>query len=186
MIIVTSDHGESFGNHDIMTHGFSLYEEELKVPLLIKYPSSQPLKGIMADPVSLVDVLPTILSTLGLVSPEGVQGKTLPAQGRPIIAESYNNWRKILLYGNRFNRDLRVIFDGPFKYIWGSNGCELYDIEHDPHEQNNIIEEMPDKARNMQAMLDEWLNSFTPVLSREFTPIDKATEESLRALGYLP
>ena len=186
MIIVTSDHGELFGNHGIMTHGFSLYEEELKIPLIIKYPSSKPLTGVMADSASLVDVLPTVVSTLGLSLPEGVQGKTLPAKNRPIIAESYNNWRKILLYGNRFNRDLRVIFEGSFKYIWGSNGCELYDIEEDPREDNNLIEEMPGRARSMQAMLDEWLNSFSPVISRKFTAIDKATEESLRALGYLP
>ena len=67
MIIITSDHGESFGNHGIMTHGFSLYEEEIRVPLIIKYPSSKPYTGIIEDPVSLVDVLPTILSTLGFL-----------------------------------------------------------------------------------------------------------------------
>ena len=49
-----------------------------------------------------------------------------------------------------------------------------------------MIEEMPGKARDMEVMLDEWLNSFTSVSSRKFTTIDKATEESLRALGYLP
>jgi len=186
MIIITSDHGESFGNHDIMTHGFSLYQEEIRVPLIIKFPSSKPYTGIVEDPVSLVDVLPTTLSTLELSLPEDVQGKVLPAQERPIIAESYNNWRKILLYGNRFNRDLRVIIEGAFKYIWGTNGCELYNIESDPREQHNLIEEMPDKARAMEAMLDDWLNSFTPVSSHKFTTIDKETEESLRALGYLP
>jgi len=186
MIVITSDHGESFGSHDIMTHGYSLYQEELKVPLIIKYPSSQSLKGIVEDPVSLVDILPTIVSTLGFSLPEGVQGKTMPGKGRPIIAESYNNWEKILLYGNRFNRDLRALYDGPFKYIWGSNGCELYNIEDDPQELNNLIEEMPEHAREMQTLLDKWLNSFTPMASSKFTKIDKTTEESLRALGYLP
>lgn len=185
MIVVTSDHGESFGEHDIMTHGFSLYEGELKVPLVIKYPSSQSRRGVVEDPVSLVDILPTIMSSLGFALPEGVQGRPWPARGRPLIAESYNNWEKILLYGNRFNRDLKALYDGHFKYIWGTNGCELYEIYNDPKELNNLVEEMPERVTEMQAALDEWLKSFTPETSRNVTTIDKSTEESLRSLGYL-
>jgi arylsulfatase A-like enzyme len=90
-----------------------------------------------------------------------------------------------LSYGNRFNRDLKALYDGHFKYIWGTNGCELYDIYNDPKELNNLVEEMPERVKEMQAKLDEWLKSFTPETSRNVTTIDKSTEESLRSLGYL-
>jgi len=185
MIIITSDHGESFGSHDLMMHGLSLYQGELKIPLIIKYPSSQPT-GVIEDPVSLVDILPTVVASLGFSIPEDVQGEVLPGGKHPIIAEYYNNWVNIKRYGNHFNRDLKAVYDRPFKFIWESNGkCELYNIEEDPHELNNLVKEIPGKASEMQTLLDKWLASFKPVAPRISPEIDKATEESLRALGYL-
>jgi len=186
MIIITSDHGELFGSHDSMIHGLTLYQGELQIPLIIKYPSSQPT-GVIEESVSLVDILPTVVASLGFSVPEDVQGEVLPGTQRPIIAEYYNNWVNIRRYGNHFNRDLKAFYDWPFKFIWESNGkCELYNIEEDPYEVNNVVKEMPGKAGEMQALLDTWLASVTPVAPSISPEIDRTTEESLRALGYLP
>ena len=73
MIIITSDHGEFFGEHDCWTHGYELYQEVLKVPLIIKYPSNYVKTGVCQERVSLVDIMPTILYVLGVPIPKEVQ-----------------------------------------------------------------------------------------------------------------
>ena len=64
IIVIVSDHGESFGEHDLMLHGVSLYENNLLVPLLIKLPLSDQKKGVITKDVSLVGLVPTLLSYL--------------------------------------------------------------------------------------------------------------------------
>ena len=93
MIIVTSDHGESFGEHHLMTHGIALYDDNLRVPLIIKYPSWRKKTGVVDDPVSLVDIFPEILNTVSLPVPENIQGTVLqfPEKTRTIIAENYQD-----------------------------------------------------------------------------------------------
>ena len=88
LIIVTSDHGEAFGEHNLMAHSKTLYEELLRVPLVMKYPSgSLQQRGVIERRVSLVDVMPTIVSFLGYSIPPIIDGEPLTAVERPIIAE---------------------------------------------------------------------------------------------------
>jgi arylsulfatase A-like enzyme len=88
LIIITSDHGEAFGEHNLMAHSKTLYEELLRVPLVMKYPSgSLQQRGVIERRVSLVDVMPTIVSFLGYSIPPIIDGEPLTAVERPIIAE---------------------------------------------------------------------------------------------------
>ena len=79
VLIVTSDHGEAFGEHGILGHGQDLTEELLHVPLLVRAPGLAPRGRRVGQPVSLVDVAPTILQLAGLTSPAAMQGRSLVA-----------------------------------------------------------------------------------------------------------
>ena len=92
MIVVTSDHGEAFGERNHIGHANSAYQNLLHVPLLIKYPHGGH-RGAESHPVSLIDVAPTILSTLGVPVPQTMQGRNLTGAGasepRPIFSETF-------------------------------------------------------------------------------------------------
>jgi len=185
MIIMTSDHGESFGEHNFMEHSFCVYEDAIKIPLLIKYPLSR-VRGISEKPASLVDIFPSIMSVLSLPIPAGVQGDILPDVRHPIISECNIYWKYILQYGQYLNRNLKTIYDGSFKYIWESNGnSELYNIKQDPLELNNLISQLPERAQKMHASLDDWSASFTPVAASKPFEKDDDTKQNLKSLGYL-
>jgi len=87
----------------------------------------------------------------------------------------------------KYRRNLKAIYQGKYKYIWASNGFnELYDLENDPGEGENLIQKSPQQARAMQGVLDTWLNSFEPPSAEgKAVKINKSTEEKLRALGYV-
>jgi arylsulfatase A-like enzyme len=190
MIIVTSDHGESFGEHHLMIHGIALYDDNLKVPLLIKYPAWRKKTGVIRDPVSLVDIFPEILSTVSLPVPENIQGTALqfPGKKRTIIAENFQDptWkgREDLKH---LARDLKAIYSGDFKYLWASDGrCELYNVSDDPLESANLIDKLPGKAQELNAQLERWSSSVTPIEGDKDLPeADQAITDKLRALGYI-
>ena len=187
LIIITADHGEAFGEHEQMYHGVTLYEEVLHVPLMIKYPSTSPRKGVVEKRVSLVDLLPTVLSFLNYPIPPEIDGEILENSDHPIIAENYSSLWNYMVWGKRFHRDLRAIYQGKEKYIWSSNSLnELYDLKRDSREEENIVGKFPHKAEIMQRTLDQWLASFEPPKTEgEKVKINKSTEEALRALGYV-
>ena len=191
MLIITSDHGEYFGEHDFWGHGHELYQEVIKVPLIIKYPSSSPQKGVYLKKVSLVDIVPTILNFLNLSLPEDLQGINLFKDSSKVMAEIYRRYYKVPRKGKIFARELKVLFLGNYKYIQeyaeASKGQgELYDIENDPRELNNLIGIIPEKAKEMEMKLIEWLpRDESPLSAQKTTKFDKATEENLKSLGYI-
>ena len=190
MIIVTSDHGESFGEHHLTTHGIALYDDNLRVPLIIKYPSWRKQTGVVQDPISLVDIFPEILRTVSLPVPENIQGTTLqlPQKKRPIIAENFQDptWKKRDDL-KHLARDLKAIYAGDFKYLWASDGrCELYNITQDPLESANLIDKLPNKAQELNEQLERWSNSVTPIDGdNELPDPDQAITDKLRSLGYI-
>jgi len=183
LIIITSDHGEAFGEHSLVSHGRTLYEEMLHVPLIIKNPSASPGRGVIEKRVSLVDLFPTILSCPDYPVPAGIDGETLAGSDHPIIAEWYYKWWD----PEKYKRNLRAVYRQKEKYIRASNGMnELYDLENDPGEKENLIQKSPQQARAIQVILDTWLNSFEPPGTKgAAVKINKSTEEKLRALGYV-
>jgi arylsulfatase A-like enzyme len=183
LIIVTSDHGEAFGEHHLLAHGRNLYEELIRIPLIIKYPSTHPQQGVIEKQVSLVDIFPTILDFLDLPIPSGIDGEILAHSNHPIIAE----WQMQWFESDKHRRDLKSIEQGKEKYIWASNSLnEYYDLEKDPEEKENLIKYFPQRAETMQDSLNRWLKSFKPPKPKDRNiKIDKSTNEKLRALGYV-
>ena len=75
MVVVTADHGEEFGEHGGLTHGRTLYDELLHVPLVVTAPGVVP--GAVDAPVSLLDIGPTVLELVGLLRPVAFEGRSL-------------------------------------------------------------------------------------------------------------
>lgn len=133
--IVTADHGEAFGEHETEYHATTLYEELLRVPLFIVAPGVAP--RTVTEPVSLVDLGPTILDLMGQPAPGHFMGQSLvpflrgerPSLSRPIVAEG--RLKRAMVFPD----GMKVITDDRRGTI------EAYDLRSDPKEERNLYEE---------------------------------------------
>lgn len=152
LIVFTSDHGDMMGNHSLWGKNFSLYEDVLRVPLLIRYPG-QKEKRTVAERVSSVDLFPTILAQAGC---EQVVCDGLPLDqvvemgGREVIVSCCEGRIAILQDGfklcrNRYDRT-------------GQEYMELYDLNRDPHEFENLWDqpEYREQQTVLLAALQQW------------------------------
>jgi len=181
-IIITADHGELFGEHGMRGHGVTLYEEELHVPMIVKFPKPWATQGRSSSPIQLIDVMPMILSRLNLPAPPTLQG-TVPDQARhPIFAE-VNPLEAISDRG-----DFRAFYEGDFKYVWNSRGRhQLYNLGADPKEDKNLYAAQTEKAMAMREAVDLLLNRLPrPGQSATTRTVDQETLDALRGLGYIP
>ncbi|MFC1968119.1 sulfatase-like hydrolase/transferase [Chloroflexota bacterium] len=174
VLIITSDHGENFGEHHLMGHHFCVYDTLLHVPLIIRYPESVKAGLRVNEQVQLTDIFPTILDIVGIDwdGKEQIQGYSLledrEQDGSTFTIAEYvsgglnlrDNIRSDLA---KYNRRLRTVRTNEYKYIWASDGRdELYNIRNDPGELDNLINAEPEKASEMRAQLKKWLESFEP------------------------
>jgi arylsulfatase A-like enzyme len=161
LIIITGDHGEAFGERAVVGHGRSVYQDEIRVPLIVKYPHAR-AKKVVEEPVSLVDLMPTILNVSGYSVPNGAQGRSLLRRGtgRQLIGEGF------ILPGTarrapRFRETQEAIFSGTMKLIrWSGGREELYDLSKDPDELHDLMPSPP--AAAMELTLAEYLRSAGP------------------------
>jgi arylsulfatase A-like enzyme len=184
LIIVTSDHGEFFGEHRLLYHACGLYEEVLRVPLIVKYPESN-RTGIRDEPVSTIDIMPTVLAETSGRIPDGLDGRPLGAPPRPVFSEQFVSQQMVELYGDRFNRLERSVRSGRFKMIVRSDGSrELFDLATDPSEADDLTDLLPDRAAELLRGL-KWRfpPSSDPMLPAP--DLDPEAIERLRSLGYL-
>ena len=186
LIIITSDHGEAFGERGLLGHGVSVYQDQIYVPLLIKYPGQSTGKEVDTF-VSSVDLMPTILDLLGLEIPKDVQGisiiKPKVSQSRFVMSESfpYDKW---LDWHERFDRIERAIFSGSFKLISSTAGKrEFYNLSDDSYEKINLYDDNA-LSKSLEEQLNRWLDT---VKAESFTPakLDKSAIDRLKTLGYV-
>jgi len=193
MIIVVSDHGNLDGEHFSFGHNTELYDILIHVPLMIKYPKPMQRMGTVDHYVSTIDLMPEILKVCGLPIPDEVQGQPVDKVKHEIIAEVFEqkNNAHAKLNPGRYYRDLKAIYSNDaenLKYIQSSNGSsELYDLNSDPEELNNLIAQQPEKAQELEARLANWLASFEPIIDEKPTETTdtKKLMDRLRALGYI-
>jgi arylsulfatase A-like enzyme len=136
-----------------------LYEPVLHVPLVVKLPGPARPRGRSTSPVQLVDVLPTVLATVGAPVPPAVQGEALSAVSHPSIAEEDIDPFLVSRYGAQYDRSIRVLYDGSYKLIRTSQGQSmLFDLARDPEEKNDLTALEPERAaallRRLEATLD--------------------------------
>ncbi len=178
LIIITGDHGEAFGEHEIMGHTHRLFEPEIAVPMLVKLPGQVHI-GMREHRVSHVDIMPTVLGVLGIEVPAAVQGRSmLKPRERIVITESHPKvWEPLFQ---------RAIYHDDRKLISYSDGRrELFNLKSDGAEAHNLLDEQPDAAEKLQALLDAWDQVTVP--SGDAQPVELSDEdiELLRDIGYI-
>ena len=191
LIVFTSDHGEEHYEHRSIDHGHSLYEELLRVPLIVKLPGST-VKFEIEQAVSLESVLPTILDLCNIEFDRGVfSGRSL--QSLWTDAPSSNSEAPVFSTGlDIYEEREAVVFDG-LKYIrsldWSRE--ELYDLDSDPGEKNNIAFLHADKVAQARELLaaktakSAKLRKLYGLGPAPDAPLDAETMERLRSLGYV-
>jgi len=187
-IVVAGDHGEGLGTpHGELTHGCFLYEETIRIPLIITPTGDLHVVPRRAPHLARqIDVLPTVLDLLGLEPDRRpVQGRSLapilsgsaPAEaGQPVrsYSEAMDNWHT---YGWAPLYELR---EGRYKFIEAPTP-ELYDLKADPREQQNLAPGEPDRIARFRELLHELLADTAPSEGAALGVEDVAR---LRALGY--
>jgi arylsulfatase A-like enzyme len=157
LIVVTADHGELLGEHEQVGHGGrTMYEGLLHIPLVVKFPGRDGHRAIVNDQVQLVDILPTVLGSLGLPVPPGVQGERLPRVTHEIVAEEHINPEFVKHFGAVYDRALRVLYDRPYKLMVTSRGEKyLFDLGRDPGETENLVSREPERMVELERRLEE-------------------------------
>jgi choline-sulfatase len=152
VVIVTSDHGEAFGEHGMAHHAFELWEPLVRVPLLIRVP------GVAAKRIELrrsqIDLMPTILELMGQPERHGLSGKSLapevlglaePEEREPVVLDSPED---------DVEQPRRAIIEGHYKLIaFGNQRVALYDIVNDPAESKDLVEHEPQRLMQMKQAL---------------------------------
>ncbi len=205
LIVVLSDHGEEFWEHGWTAHGQSLYQELAHSAFLMWNPKLLPIPRRVAEPVQLIDVMPTILELLDLKSPEIVEGQSLVplAKGRPFHRRNPVMTSRFAsaqakpdgpVPENRINTF--AVIDTNWKLIYREKGkevglsrVEMYDRRTDRGETKNVAAEHPDEVERMMTELGRWMDAqkqIRIVIGRG-TPstLDERTLEQLRSLGYI-
>lgn len=172
LVIVTADHGESLGEHGELTHGLFAYEPTLKVPLVVWGPGVAP--GRDGRAARHVDIVPTVLSFLGVETPQELPGTSLLAPA--VQANSYFEALSTSL--NRGWAPLRGLLGEGRKFI-DLPLPELYDLPKDPKEQKNLFGQERRAARALRDALPQ--ESVWPPPKGSVSPEEEAR---LRSLGY--
>lgn len=187
LVILTSDHGEEFLEHGGFLHGRTLHEELVRIPLIL-YGAGVP-KGLRVfEPVSLVDVVPTALSLLGLEVPPKLDGVDLSVAWR---AEDHELPERTLYFeadewAGRPDWGFRraILSKGKKLHLEGLTGeHELFDLAEDPGERTDRAADQPDEARALRETLDAFVAAQPK--GDILRPLPPARVRELRALGYL-
>jgi len=181
-VIVTSDHGEAFGEHESLLHGQTIYEEVVHVPLILRGPAVP--EGVRIEtPVGLIDLSPTVLGLLGLSKPPRLDGRDLAALWRgevgpvPLYAEvsphrtspdGDTHQVSVTLGDEKLILDLR------------SERAALYDLARDPGETRDLSGERSERAAALRALLD----ARSPAVQTRADALTDETRTLLRRLGY--
>ncbi len=187
VIIIVSDHGEEFLERGRWGHfETNLYDEILKVPLIIYLPDL-PAGQIIQKQVRTLDIMPTILDICGCPIPPRVEGSSL----RPLWARTGFIYDAPISISEmwRDERHIIAVRTEKYKYIWDSrqpNKPLLFDLQTDPGEQHNVIEQYPAEAQTFQSHVEAHLERATAAaMAVADFELDEEITRRLRDLGYV-
>ncbi len=184
VVVISSDHGEEFWEHNDYDHGKNLYDTSLHIPLILRIPGAKP--AVTDAPVGLIDVAPTILSILNLRVPPSMQGRNIagapraPSWDYPVFFGSsmlVGMGRDGVLY-----RDHKLLLER--KKPMGE--AEFYDLKTDAGEKKLITKRDEPPRRKMERLLKDWIVKNLAAARRyESPPFSRAVVDRLRAMGYV-
>jgi arylsulfatase A-like enzyme len=187
LTVVTSDHGEGLGQHGWLEHAVHLYDEQVRVPLLIHWPGRVPAGRVVHAPVGLLDVAPTLLELAGLAPLVEADGRSLAGaargDGEP-PARPLFGLRHLVTERSGWGRGVKSsVRTARWKYIrGGEEPDELYDLAADPAERRNLRAAEPATAGALGTLIDQHAAGHPE--PRAAAPLSDETRRALRALGY--
>jgi arylsulfatase A-like enzyme len=199
LVVLTSDHGDQFGEHGKLGHGASLHNRILHVPLAFRWPGRIPV-GESREPVQLVDVLPTVLELAGIQVPEAIDGRSLAASfagrgpsARAAFSEMRLDTSECVRFGGRAScpHARYAVQTGRFKYVRSELPAyeQLHDLEADPLESRDVGARYPEELARHRRLLEEYLTTTGDRVegptAEDPDAVDGVTLERLRALGYV-
>lgn len=197
LIAVMADHGEALGDHGEATHGIFLYDETIRVPLLIKLPAERAAGKRIEGRVELVDVLPTVLEAAGVAVPQEIQGQSLLALLKPVPAGQAATSKDPALTLDRpaysetdyphhsFGwSSLRALRAGKYLYVEAPHR-ELYDQSADPKAERNLSATSVAVSDTLASQLEGFHQKTTSSRKAPRVSMDPGLQEKLSALGYV-
>jgi arylsulfatase A-like enzyme len=185
VMVFTADHGEEFMEHGKLGHANNLYNDTVRIPLLVRIPSSASATT-SKEAASLVDIAPTLLAIAGGKAPQSWQGRALidqkgrasPMKERYVLAQLNNG---IISSMNAFiGTNWKLIVNDK------TQDKELYNLMDDPTEQNNLTTAQPEKTKQQNDIFQKLVIALPPApKAKKNKPLQKDKEEMLRSLGYI-
>lgn len=191
LIIISADHGEALGEHNRYFIHWLLYDEIIRVPLVIKYKKIIPEGKIINRQVESIDISPTILEILRINKPKTMQGKSILSlilrneSGPPEFAFSENARQDDIVRECIRTPGWKLIFSGSDRGLNTSGSYELYNLNTDPGESRNLVNIEIEEFKFLKSKLSNWrkrIPAFEPVVSESLTEEEK---NKLKSLGYL-
>jgi arylsulfatase A-like enzyme len=198
LLIITSDHGENIGEHNLMDHQYCLYDTLLKVPFIMRLPGVFEDGKRIGNIVQTTDIFPTIIELLSLQDHRllgGIQGESLLRNGnnrfavseyiapQPPIEEISRRYPE----GNfsKYNSSLTSMRSHEWKLIVSSSGKdELFNVIEDQDETQNLLNVHKSIFKDMRSMIDSWVKEHKEDIEDENTHITAEIKKRLEALGY--
>ena len=180
VIVFMSDHGEEFGEHGIVGwHSHTLYDELLRIPLLVKLPQSRYAGATIGSVVESIDIAPTILDLVGLSPPRAFEGHSLlpRIEGGDGRDETAVVWRET-------RPDESGVKSGIRTPEWKLHDGRLFNLLRDPGEQHDLASQEPELVASLERRLESVIASARP-LEPATVVVDEGTRKALRALGYV-
>lgn len=169
MLFLSSDHGESLGEHGVWMHGHSLYESEVRIPLIVKSPYQT--RGLrIARPVQAIDIVPTVIELLHIES-------DTPFDGASLLTDS--NEPALILWNKH-----KVVRTAEWKLYETEDPPQLFRIDRHPGELHNVATKHPEVIKQLRDLRDARLSR----IRQSEKNIDKLTTEAveqMRTLGYI-
>ena len=186
LIIITSDHGEAFGEHKEIGHGIFCYEESLRVPLIFYNPPTFKKGRVVSQRTRLIDIMPTILELLQIEIPPTIRGNSF-AQ---LLFEDVEIRDPTVYFESLFGKEemnwapLTGIISENYKYI-SLPEPELYDLKNDPMEETNLYKKKNRLAKDMDQKLKKFMVSNAGFKGSSKRDLSKDDIKKLETLGYI-
>jgi arylsulfatase A-like enzyme/Tfp pilus assembly protein PilF len=188
LILFTADHGESLGEHEESAHGFFIYDSDVRVPLIVKFPGGKLAGRTITNQVRSIDIMPTVLNVVGGNIPESVQGESF----LPLMLGQEEETERLAYcetYWPRYHygwSELKLLRKGQYKFI-DAPRPELYDVYDNPGETENLVNQRASLGIEMKRELDEMIALYSREGIDDIEPqkIDDDSLIKLQALGYI-